>query len=77
MWFFIDWEEHDDDIIIPLKDIENFKQYYEWFILKDSFQCKMCLEVFVDEGSSYKKYCDKCKKERKKKYNDKRRKTTL
>lgn len=71
---FIDWEEHDDDVIIPLKDIENFKQYYEWFILKDSFQCKMCLEVFVDEGSSYKKYCDKCKKERKKKHNDKRRK---
>lgn len=75
---FIDWEEHDDDdVVIPLKDIENFKQYYEWFILKDSFQCKMCLEVFIDEGSSYKKYCDKCKKERKKKHNDKRRKTTL
>lgn len=74
---FIEWEEYEDDIIIPLKDIENFKQYYEWFILQDSFQCRMCLEVFVDESSSYKKYCDKCKKEKKKKHNEKRRKTTL
>lgn len=59
---FIDWEEHEDDIIIPLKNIENFKQYYEWFILKDSFQCKMCLDIHPKEGTRTPKYCSKCRK---------------
>lgn len=64
---FIDWEEHEDDIIIPLKDIENFKQYFDCFITNESYQCQMCHNIYPKKTSRTPTYCEKCGKERERK----------
>lgn len=65
---FIDWEEHDDDVIIPLKDIENFKQYYECYVTCESFQCTLCGKIERKTTRQAKKYCDLCREEKKRQH---------
>lgn len=60
---FIDWEEYDDDIIIPLDKIEEFKNYYEVYITEIEFICKDCGMIFnIKKGKP--RYCESCMKER-------------
>ena len=63
---FLDWEEHEDDIIIPLKDIEDFKKHYSYVITEEMFKCSDCGELFPVEGKRTPKMCRECymKKER-------------
>lgn len=64
---FVDWEEHDDDIIIPLDKIEEFKEYYEVCITKTKFICEDCGNIFnIKERKP--KCCEGCMKERMKRY---------
>lgn len=71
---FIDWEEHDDDIIIPLNMIDEFKEYYSVCIDGTKFICQECGMIFnINERKP--KYCSKCLKERVKE-RDRKRKTT-
>lgn len=62
---FIDWEEHDDDIIIPLNMIEDFKEYYDVYIDGTKIICYCCGNV-VEKSHGNQKYCAECDKERKK-----------
>ena len=62
---FVDWEEHDDDIIIPLNRIEEFKEYYEVCITKTKFICEECGMMF-DTTKRNPRYCELCMKEREK-----------
>lgn len=64
---FVDWEEHDDDIIIPLDKIEEFKEYYEVCITETKFICEDCGDIFYIKERKP-KYCENCVKERKRRY---------
>lgn len=63
---FIDWEEHDDDIIIPLNMIEEFKEYYDIYIDGTKFICQECGIIF-ETSKRNPKYCDECMRERERK----------
>ena len=69
--FFVDWEEHDNDIVIPLKDIEDFKKYYSYTVTGKMFRCGECGELFPIEGKGAPKFCEECKKSKKKAANEK------
>ena len=69
--FFVDWEEHDNDIVIPLKDIEDFKKYYSYTVAGKMFRCGECGELFPIEGKGAPKFCEECKKSKKKAANEK------
>lgn len=60
---FVDWEEHDDDIVIPLDKMEEFKEYYEVCITETKFICRDCGMIFnIKKGKQ--RYCESCMKER-------------
>lgn len=61
---FIDWEENDSDVVIPLKHIENFQMYYSYVIAKEMFKCCQCGEIFPIEGKRTPKYCKQCHMQR-------------
>ena len=67
----VDWEEHNNDIVIPLKDIEDFKKYYLYVITEEMFRCGECGELFPIEGKGAPKFCEECKKSKKKAANEK------
>ena len=71
---FVDWEEHDDDIIIPLDKIEEFKEYYEVCIIETKFICEDCGLIF-DRNDIRQKFCSECIKERRRKRERERRKS--
>ena len=62
---FIDWEENDSDVVIPLKHIENFQMYYSYAITKEMFKCCQCGEIFPIESKKTPKFCKECVKKRK------------
>ena len=62
---FIDWEENDSDVVIPLKHIENFQMYYSYVIVKEMFKCCQCGEIFSIEGKKTPTFCKECAKKRK------------
>ena len=64
---FVDWEEHDNDIIIPLNKIEEFKEYYEVCIIETKCICEDCGMIFNIRERKM-KYCENCTKERKRRY---------
>lgn len=61
---FIDWEENNSDVVIPLKHIENFQMYYSYVITKEMFKCCQCNELFSIEGKRTPKYCKQCHMQR-------------
>lgn len=63
---FIDWEEHNDDIVIPLDKIEEFKDYYDVYIDGAKFICQECGTIF-ETSKRNPKYCDECMRERERK----------
>lgn len=71
---FVDWEEHDDDIIIPLDKVEEFKEYYEVYIMGTKFICEDCGMIF-DRNDIRQKFCVECIKERRRKREMERRKS--
>ena len=71
---FVDWEGHEDDIIIPLDKIEEFKNYYEVYITEIKFICEDCGLIF-NRNDVRQKFCIECIKERRRKRERERRKS--
>lgn len=71
---FVDWEGHEDDIIIPLDKIEEFKDYYEVYITEIKFICEDCGLIF-NRNDVRQKFCIECIKERRRKRERERRKS--
>ena len=61
----VDWEENDDDVIIPLQHIESFELYYSYLITGNNFKCCECNGIFEIQGSRTPKFCQECSKQRK------------
>ena len=62
---FIDWEENDSDVVIPLKHIESFELYYSYLITGNNFKCCECNGIFEIQGSRTPNFCQECSKQRK------------
>lgn len=76
----VDWEENDDDVIIPLQHIESFELYYSYLITGNNFKCCECNGIFEIQGSRTPKFCQECSKQRKRnrdtEYRKKKKTTT-
>ena len=66
---FIDWEENESDVIIPIDDIEEFIKYYDVHVLGSKFiECAECGKVVIVAGKAPRKYCEKCSGKRDQKH---------